>query len=891
MRTLSLPSIRTGVLVMWCLLMPFLTKATTYYSRTNNGFWNDPLTWSTVGYGNATNTATYPKKGDLVLIGDGYTIVMNLNAVCAGITVGQGTSGALEYSSFLAFTLTVAGSVTINNGAHLSVPGNNSKQHNLFISGSLTNNGSVDLYQDADDYVNLVFNSAVNSTVIGAGTWDLNKVTVFKSTLTSYRLDVQVNAFENAIRQLVVTYGTYHHDNTGTYNVNAGAGAFTVDPNAIFKVSQGILSLSPLTPYCYLQGGLQVTGGTLKIGQSTGTGGLRYDQNGTIVPFVTVTSGTLTVYGGITYRSGSSTEPFSFNMSGGDVLLNSGTTGTTNELLKVTSVASSNFTMSGGVITLEKPNVTGATVADFDLNGTAGTVGCTGGTVQFGDASTASGLTFNFVPYSGIVQPNFKVTGPAANAITLRPSQGATSDFSIISLYIDVNKTFDNRSISGTTGDTRTMTITDNYDGFTSLYNDGTFTPRTGTVAFQGLEGLWINGSATVTFYKLTINNPLGVSLGKSVNVSNTLSLNNGVLYSSAANIITCQTGATANIGSALSYVDGPFAQRIANTLSNTVNLPIGKNGAYRPIILSVRHTNATTITYTAEAWNSSARTFGYTLPGTLSWVSDVRYYTINRTNVANINTARLTLSYGADDVVNDYANLRVARWNGTTSWLDIGGSGTANGSGSIQSGAFNAFNQKFALGNTTGGSNPLPVELVSFTAQKNGSKVTLQWATASEKNSDHFEIERSRNGSDFESIALVQAVRTSNNIRNYIQDDMNPLLGLSYYRLKEVDMDGKIQYSDIRTVNYGRTANTNLYPNPATSEGFSMNLQDVSGEYSIEIFDITGKAVYSEYGEAADVSAIHIRPSGIVPGTYFVRLQDGSGLNRTEKLLRTNRY
>ena len=244
MKTLIMPLRKSGFIAL--LVLSFLSEsnARTYYSR-QSGLWSVNTSWSTVTYGSPVNAGTYPQRGDVVFIGDGHNISMNVNSVTASITIGQGASGSLLYSNYLTFLMVVAGNITVNNGATFGYASNSSRMHNLFISGSIINNGAVDLYVDANDYVNVTFNSAINSTISGTGSWDLNRVTVFKSTLTSYRLEATVLAFETAIRELVVSFGTFAHNNRFTYNVNPALGDFTVGPNAIIQVMDGVLHLSP----------------------------------------------------------------------------------------------------------------------------------------------------------------------------------------------------------------------------------------------------------------------------------------------------------------------------------------------------------------------------------------------------------------------------------------------------------------------------------------------------------------------------------------------------------------------------------------------------------------------------------------------------------------------
>ncbi|MBK9399567.1 MAG: T9SS type A sorting domain-containing protein [Bacteroidetes bacterium] len=887
MKTLIMPLRKSGFIAL--LVLSFLSEsnARTYYSR-QSGLWSVNTSWSTVTYGSPVNAGTFPQRGDVVFIGDGHNISMNVNSVTASITIGQGSSGSLLYSNYLTFLMVVAGNITVNSGAAFGYASNSSRMHNLFISGSIINNGSVDLYVDANDYVNVTFNSAINSVISGTGSWDLNRVTVFKSTLISYRLEATVLAFETAIRELVVGFGTYVHNNRFTYNVNPALGDFTVGPNAIIQVMDGVLHLSPNSNYVYLQGQITVTAGTMRIGSATGNFGLRYDQSGAGIPAIDVTGGTLSVYGGITYRSGNSGDPLRFSQSGGNVLLNSGSTGTNLEVFNVGNSASSRFTMSAGTITLQKPG-SGAGLTDFNICGTSGTVTVSGGTVVFGNASTASGSTFKFTPYGTVNHPNFRVSGPAAAIVTLCPVANSTSDFRVMSLNIDANKIFDNRSVSGTTGDSRNIILTDNFDGLHAFYNNGTFTPRTGTITLQGGEGLWIGGSSTTSFYNLTLNNSMGSNLTQTIQISNTLLMLDGVMFSSAATPVVCLAGAASNIGSSISYVDGPMQQLVASSSAQSINFPVGKNGAYRPIILAVQHSSVATVTYTSEVWNNSARAMGYSLPPTLTWVSDIRHYTITRSAVANLSNARVTLSYGADDFVTDFSNLRVARDNGASAWLDLGGVGTANGTGSITSANFNGFNNYFTLANASGGVNPLPVEFVKFNGLAQGNLVMLDWTTATEVNSDFFEVQRSGDGHEFIPIGRVMAKGFSNSISDYQFKDVQPLKGMSYYRLRQVDRDGTDEFTNIVAVNFTKST-LSVFPNPVADKIIRMVLpEQENGVLVANLFDMTGKNVQYIGNVLTDGYSRQFQiDASLLPGTYLLKVSDGKGQEWQEKVVLT---
>jgi hypothetical protein len=112
--------------------------------------------------------------------------------------------------------------------------------------------------------------------------------------------------------------------------------------------------------------------------------------------------------------------------------------------------------------------------------------------------------------------------------------------------------------------------------------------------------------------------------------------------------------------------------------------------------------------------------------------------------------------------------------------------------------------------------SSPLPVELLDFTAEIKNRTVDLTWQTASEHNNDFFTVERSSDGFNFEPIAYVDGAGNSTTLLNYSEVDLQPLDGVSYYRLKQTDFDGAFEYSDIRVVSSAADAQVLIYPNPS---------------------------------------------------------------------------
>lgn len=828
------------------LSISFPSSAVNYYSRTSGGNWTATTTWSTVGYGNTTNTGTYPQAGDNVFIGDGYTIYVNASVSCASITIGQGLSGVLEYRSTANYTMNVTGNVTLNTGSTFWYNTATSRSHRLNLGGNFSNYGTVDFYVSIGQVVDLVFNTAGNSTVAGTGTWDLNNVTLNKTTSTAASLTVNTNSFETAIKSFSGTYGTYVHNNVGTYSINPTTATLTIGPNMIYQVPMGTMWFASAADNVFLQGTLTVNGGTARIGTTAGIQGLRTDQNGAFVPTLNVTSGSLIVYGGITYGGSSTAEPFNFNMSGGNILLNSGSTGTNRQVFCVNDVAGSNFTMSGGTITLQKPNITGVTTVDFMVCGTNGSVASTNGVVVFGNASTVTGTRFNFRPFAGVTQPHFRVTGPAANSVTLAPSTSSTANFRLLSLQIESGKTFDIRSISGSAGDAKTMTLLSTANGSDALLNNGTYTARQSTVTFATTGAQCIGGTSTTTFYNLSINNSSGITLNRAANVSNYLSMVNGKLFTTNTNVLTCLAGASASMGSNTSFVDGPMVHTIATATPATRTYPIGKAASYRPVVLNIRHTSSTAVTYRGEIFNSSASGLPFSLPPTIQNVSAVRYARFTRTGTGNFSTGTIQMFYDTDDVVADKNTLLVAQDNGGTTWVNRGGTASADWTGNIISSSFTSFPavNYFALGNPPGGGNPLPIELATFSAELVKKKVEMKWTTQAEINNDYFTVERSPDNINFEQIGTLPGSGTTSQTHDYNFTDESPLRGISYYRLRQTDFDGKTEYFPAVVIRNMRSTFT-VYPNPATSPAVHIAFDsDLLQYYTVNVQDITGREI-----------------------------------------------
>ncbi|MEP6673581.1 MAG: M4 family metallopeptidase [Ferruginibacter sp.] len=156
----------------------------------------------------------------------------------------------------------------------------------------------------------------------------------------------------------------------------------------------------------------------------------------------------------------------------------------------------------------------------------------------------------------------------------------------------------------------------------------------------------------------------------------------------------------------------------------------------------------------------------------------------------------------------------------------------------------FNTGFSGFAVGDP--GVTPLPIRLVSFTGVKNNEKSLLHWVTSFEQNNSYFEVETSKDGVTYYKIGSVPSKGNSNTDQSYDLTDNNPSTGINYYRLRQVDIDGRFTYSNIVVLNFEKGRAISIYPIPATDKLTLIFSRPVK-QVTIHITGIDGKQLYTE--------------------------------------------
>ncbi len=427
------------------------------------------------------------------------------------------------------------------------------------------------------------------------------------------------------------------------------------------------------------------------------------------------------------------------------------------------------------------------------------------------------------------------------------------------------------------------------------ITNCGTIEGNTGRVVLNStssfLQRQNMSGSGTYSLNNLTVNNTFSTSpnvvLGRTATVLGALVLTSGVLYTTASNLLALGTSATSTSGSATSYVSGPMTK----TGSANFVFPVGKGGLWRRTALSAL---TATATFQAEYFDNNW-VFVTPVNSPLDNVSTIEYWTVDR--IAGSGNARLSLyweSATASDI-NNCPDLTIARWNGS-SWDEraattvAGSSCSGTGTGTILTTvAVTAFSP-FTFASKTASLNTLPVELTEFTARCNASKVQLNWSTATEKNSDHFVIERSGDGTQWAALGQVKGAGNSYAPKAYFFDDTPPGGTLVYYRLRQVDANGQQKISPVINADCENSIVENeivIYPNPSGNDFTAEFYHRQNGaKTNIRITDMLGKTCWQQTVTAVKGWNKLYVPHELSTGSYIVFISSENSSYNPRKLI-----
>lgn len=588
-----------------------------------------------------------------------------------------------------------------------------------------------------------------------------------------------------------------------------------------------------------------------------------YDQSvGNLTWNNTLQSGAISFAGAMTTINGD----FNVQSTGSSVLnlkISGGGTQTT--------TVAGDFNLSGGTLFICGTSGGQNLVVQGDVN-------ITGGTLSRGGTSTS----------------NFQFDGPVATIRNFTKTGGTLSG--VINWTINGGSivNFGTSVLDGTGNFTLSNTakiITANANGLSttgSIAVSGTRSFNSGAdYEFRGASTGIFTTTTNPQVANITINNTGGdVTLAQPMTVNTSLTLTAGALVSTATNFLSLIDNATSSVGSNASYVSGP----IRKTGNDAFTFPTGRVGAgYVPISISAPTSTGTIMT--AEYLRGTPPNASNITAAGIKHISGCDYWTLDQTGTAS--TLNVTLNWNANNPCNgtayvtDPTTIKAVHYNGT-SWNTASpsnGTGTA-AVGSVTWTGVSVFSP-FALGTTaTGNANPLPVLFDNVRAYERSGGIEIGWSNLTERDLIEYVVERSTNGRDYTDYMTVTPKSNLNEKADYSQYDASPASGANFYRIRCLEISGKMIYSKVLRVDMGGTKKgLSLYPNPVIGKSLTLTLTGVKqGAYNIRVVTATGQDVFHKtiQAQASGITQTLQLPSSIKPGVYTM-VVNGEGYSQNQ--------
>ena len=176
--------------------------------------------------------------------------------------------------------------------------------------------------------------------------------------------------------------------------------------------------------------------------------------------------------------------------------------------------------------------------------------------------------------------------------------------------------------------------------------------------------------------------------------------------------------------------------------------------------------------------------------------------------------------------------------------------------------------------------SSVLPLQLLSFNASLQNKSVAVQWSTANEINTNYFNVERSKDAVSFSALQQVTAKGNSAGVQTYNITDLQPLQGTSYYRLKEVDNDGRITYSSIVPVTVLNNGVIVISPNPVR-DAIKVVMQSASNSsVTLQVVDMKGRVLAMQKASVVTGrNEIAIPAGSLARGVYVLKVIENNAI------------
>lgn len=865
----------------------------------------------------ATNTLDLENGANYITINTG-TIAVQGNIIDNNTSIGGGGNGIILINGTANQSITTTGvtdqgrfpGVTINKpSGTLTLPSTMTVRFDwTYIAGTLdvtTNNSTV------------VFENTMKIT----GTHTLNNISFNGQGNYTYTFGAATTL--TALGNLSMTGANNVDFNKGNINLfgnmsltntSIGDGGSTVI-SFVGTANQSITSSLPVNQSSLPSVTINKTGGTLTFPALLTTRGNTwtytagtYDvaTNNSNIVFAGPLAGNTTITGSHTLNNvtfeGSNNNII--NVSTATTLIVSGTFSTSgaNNVFINTPVLGATAVQAQGNININNTSLAGGGTGTILINGAGAQAFTSAGAVGIGQLPyltiqkpsgtlTMSGVfsvtrDWNFI--SGTVDATTNATTVAFGWDNLTIASAGMSFYNLTVTSNSVNLA-NNLTIAGNltingTGILLAFANSINLAGNWTSRNQSAFTEATSTVNFNGSGLQIITTPGGENFTNVIVKNAAaGVQLANAVAIATSLTMTLGNIDLNS-NAITLGTSAllpgTLNYSSGTMINTGSFTRWFAKSTiavgAVTGLFPTGTSTDYRPFNVSVPVAPTTGGTITISYTNLTTNTTTSFADGAFTvMVRKDLNWSVSTATLAG-GTYNLQIQGTSFGIIGSVTDLRLTLVSSVVGTAGVNG-GTISNPQVTRTGltAVNLTNT-FFLGSVNSVSSPLPVKLVSFTAFPKNQTIDLKWETAIETQNDYFTIYRSRDGKVWDSVTSVYGKGNFSENTFYETFDNNPYTGLSYYRLKNTDFNGKEYFSPIRTVSFDKNnSQIKVYPNPAVSTIVVESGDEIT---SIKLMSSGGQIIPVPIlgNNSSRVLNVSTLPSGI----YFIQITEG---NNTE--------
>ncbi len=824
----------------------------------SSGNWHTPRIWETYDGSQWVATENPPSAGSNVIeIRSGHSVVINTKVSADQIVVEEDAQ-----------LVTESGSLTVANG-----PGTD-----LFVKGSLEINGKTEISKDAQAEIN-------NCTLSAQGVFDLQGKININGKFVNNGGKMQVDADHIIIKDKA----TYEHAFDG-----GALPIATWEKNSYCEIT-GVSMLLPQNldqSFGNFKWNSQAQNIPIDLAQtvnkiqndfyisSTGTRDIYFDKFSKLNEIKI--NGNLFIQGGSVCINPEGADQISI---AGNLTLNSG------ELAFNGRNSSSNSTMNingeinitGGIINMNSspsaPKGKINLLGNISVNGNGlitETSASKGGEINFtGSRKTQfivvnnnikNKIDYNVMPGSTLRMDNYILTGNgdfnlnAGSGLMIGSPEGITKN--------EMSGNIQNK-------------------GARNFSSKATYTYNGGTEQLTG------NGLPSIV-YALNINNEENCKLISSTNVSNQLVLEAGKIIT-GKNILTLGENekSTGSLIKSHGYVHGNFRRWISTTTLGKIEFPVGNQNTENQAVINFKTSPSSGGTILCNLGIGNVNKIGLPLTdgGDVCMNAGFAYWNLIPENGYEGGTFDISLSAAGFPGIQNYEKLHISQREDLYSpWRAIGKHEKPIGTNENAIVTRKEVSKLGIFGITSTSANSLPTDMVYFNAHTKNQHVELNWEMACEINNESFTVERSDNGNDFTSISTLKGAGNSQVPQTYQFVDYKPLTGTSYYRLRQVNFEGKNTFSNIERVNLKAreavASSVNIQrvgPNPFNSMVTAEYYAENNGDIAIEILSKEGKPIFKTYQYALKGynSFTYNKGSSLTPGDYMIRLSNANGATR----------